>query len=85
VRAPRDNSSEDIKRQLVNLESKIDYILELLAIGVATIEDVVAEPAASEEAVPAKVRKPKTVKTKTQTKEKAPAKKKVAKKSTKAK
>jgi len=81
VRAPRDNSSEDIKRQLVNLESKIDYILELLAIGVATIEDVVAEPAASEEAVPAKVRKPKTVKTKT----KAPAKKKVAKKSTKAK
>ena len=81
VRAPRDNGNDDIKRQLVNLESKIDYILELLALQAVVIEDVLEEPIVSKEVVPTKIRKPKTVKTKT----KAPAKKKVAKKSTKSK
>lgn len=81
VRAPRDNGNEDIKRQLVNLESKLDYILELLAIRSIEEETVSVEQSASEEVVPKKVRKPKTVKTKV----KAPAKKKVAKKKTKSK
>lgn len=81
VRAPRDNGNDDIKRQLVNLESKLDYILELLAIRAIEEEAVSVEQTASEEVTPKKVRKPKTVKTKT----KAPAKKKVAKKKTKSK
>ena len=81
VRAPRDSGNEDIKRQLVNLESKLDYILELLAIRAIEEETVSVEQTMSEEVVPKKVRKPKTVKTKT----KAPAKKKVAKKKTKSK
>ena len=81
VRAPRDNGNDDIKRQLVNLESKLDYILELLAIRAIEEEAVSVEQTASEEVTPKKVRKPKTVKAKT----KAPAKKKVAKKKAKSK
>ena len=74
---PRDNGNEDIKRQLLNLESKLDYILELLAIREIETETASVEQTVSEEVVPKKVRKPKTVKTK------APAKKKVAKKKAK--
>jgi CxxC-x17-CxxC domain-containing protein len=77
VRAPRDNGNEDIKRQLLNLESKLDYILELLAIREIETESASVKQTVSEEVVVKKVRKPKTVKTK------APAKKKVAKKKAK--
>ncbi len=81
VRAPRDSGNDDLKRQLVNLESKIDYILELLAIREIETETVLGEQVVIEEVVPKKVRKPKTVKTKV----KAPVKKKVAKKKVKSK
>lgn len=75
VRTPRDTSSEDIKRQLAKLESKIESIIELLKTHTATNTEAHAPTvkAISEEA-PKKERKPKTEK------KKAPAKKKVAKK-----
>jgi len=72
VRPVRDTSSEEMKRQIMKLETKIDSIIELLnshkhnhthvEVGSLETSDVPTEE------TPKKVRKPKTVKTKTKAK-----------------
>ncbi len=83
MRTPHAHGNEEVKRQLATLESRVDHILELLktkATPKETAKVVAVTKEALVEEAPKKVRKPKTVKV---AKAKAPAKKKVAKKTTK--
>ncbi len=79
VRAPRENNTDDLKRQIANLESKVDHILELLkkrneAPVVASAAKVEKTEEIATEA-PKKVRKPKSEKKKAPAKKAAPKKK----------
>ena len=80
VRAPRDNGTDDIKRQLTKIESKMDFILSFINAQKSESENRVA-PAIKAETLPVetpkKARKPKTEKVK------AAPKKKVTKKKSK--
>jgi CxxC-x17-CxxC domain-containing protein len=80
VRAPRDTGTDDIKRQLAKIESKMDFILSFINTQKSESENKAA-PAIKIETLsvetPKKVRKPKTEKVK------AAPKKKVTKKKSK--
>ncbi len=78
VRPVRDTSGEDMKRQFMKLEAKIDSIIELLSNHNHTHGET-SSPETSDvptEETPKKIRKPKTIKTKAKAK-------KVTKKKTK--
>ncbi len=79
--AKPDLATEDIKRQLAILESKLNRVLELInppqpKVAKVSIDRVEADIPESEPAIPQKVRKPKTVKAvkKAAPKKKAPRK-----------
>jgi CxxC-x17-CxxC domain-containing protein len=68
ARPARDTSGEDMKRQFTKLEAKIDSILEILSRHSHTETTSLETGDIPTEEAPKKVRKPKTIKTKTKVK-----------------